>query len=171
MQEYECESGGVQNLVNSRLSGESRAKCPAASFFWLYRVLKFYDGIYSDLPVNLLKRFHDVCLVWTSEVQRNELVCPTWTPNDYFNQLGHRILRILLSSPCQPYRLYRKRRSIQSLATQSHPRGHHANRFRCLHDSAFQDGNIPLEPRHRFCIPSTCRILYIQKVNSNSAKF
>lgn len=112
----------------------------------------------------LFQRLHDRRLVRPLEIQRDANRQSAAALRCHSDELGHRLLRILLPGAGQPHRLHRQRRPLLALPAEGDPGGGFAGRLHGLRPAGLQKRNVALEPSGGFHLPDPRRLLRLQEV-------
>ena len=109
----------------------------------------------------MFKRIYDLCVVQSFKIATHGLVQQVHSSHGGAVQLEHRVAGIQFHGAGQPYRLHRQRRTVQPVATKSHPGVHLADCFHNYHDTRFQERNLHGQPPHRILFPGAGRLFYL----------
>jgi hypothetical protein len=115
-----------------------------------FNVLEDWIANENNSPAHRFKHLHDVCLVWSPEVQGiASVACDR-------RQLDDRVIRILLSGACESDRLV----PVFNRSAEDNSRGDHAGCvFRFLIDVFAR--TVPMELRHRVRIYRVRGVFYV----------
>jgi len=124
----------------------------------------FYETFPDYPPTRAFQHVYDICLVWSPEIQGDEMERKPVAGLDNSDQLGNSLVRIHPASPCQPDWFQILWRAVFFGGVKSDSRGNHAFSICGIFCIIFQERDAEMEPLCWIRFTNIGGVFHFQKI-------